>query len=102
MARPLIPFAEWPAHVRAILEAVGRVMTTPRLYPEQLAQLSGTHGAILPDHDVRITHLPGRTMSTRKGLYQIVVAGPLYAGQWRFSSGELEKLATDARAAGKH
>ncbi len=101
MARPLTPFAEWPPHVRTIFEAVGRVMTTPRLYPETLELLPPDAGEILPGHEVHVVHISGKQLGGRKGLYEITVVGHLYEGRWRFSSGELEKLANEAWTAAK-
>jgi hypothetical protein len=98
MARPLTPFADWPPHVRAIFEALGRAMTSQRLYPETLKRLSAEIGAILPDHGVRIDHVSGKQLDQRKGHYEILVTGRIYEGRWRFSSGELEKLANQSRA----
>jgi hypothetical protein len=88
----------WPLHVQVILAAIGRAMGEQRLRPEHLLLLPGDLGSILPGHRVTVRHVSGKELGRRKGHYVVVVGGPVYAGNWRFLSGKLEKL---ARAASK-
>ncbi len=87
---------QWPDHVVSVFAAVAAVMRSNRLYPEDLARLPSGMGSIVPGHSVLVEHVPGRTLGSRKGRYQITINGPRLNGRWTFSSGELEWLALHA------
>jgi hypothetical protein len=86
----------WPEHLRHVFVVIGAAMKSARLYPEDLVTIPQDIGAILPDHAVMVTHAPGRELKGRKGRYVITITGPRFGGRWTFSSGELERLASDA------
>jgi hypothetical protein len=88
----------WPSHVRTIFAAIGRAMGEKRLTPETLLSVPSGFGSILDGHEVSVKHVSGKSLGRRKGYYQIDVEGPRFAGQWKLSSGELEKLSALARA----
>ena len=81
----------WPDHMNRVFIAIGEVMRSERLYPEDLRKLPAGVGAILPEHQVEVTHVPGKEAGHRKGNYVITIEGAAFAGSWRFFSGELEK-----------
>jgi hypothetical protein len=85
----------WPSHVRKALRSLGLVLGPAQLKPEDLARVDAR---VLPGHDVLFLHKSGRELGTRKGVYYLSIGGPVFAGEWSFSSGNLENL---ARAAAK-
>jgi len=86
----------WPDHIKRVFVAIGGVMRSNRLYPEDLARLSANVGAILPDHSVVVEHISGKALGSRKGRYVITIEGPAFSGRWHFWSGQLERQATSA------
>lgn len=84
--------ATWPPHIRKVFAAIRVVMRSDRLYPEDLGAVPQGDGAILPHHLVKVSHIAARDIGGRKGRYVIKIEGPAYAGQWNFSSGELERV----------
>jgi len=85
----------WPNHGQKMFAAIGKAMEGKRLVPETLKNLPDGFGTILPSNQFTVRHVSGKEVGHRKGHYIINVDGPL-AGQWKFFSGELEKLARAA------
>ena len=71
-------------------------MRCDRLYPDDLASIPLGFGSILPHHLVAVSHIAARDIGTRKGRYRIQIEGPRYAGEWVFSSGELEQAVSQS------
>ena len=76
----------------SIFVAVGGVMRSDRLYPEDLLKLPTGIGAIIPGHRVVVEHRTGTQIGVRKGRYEIRIEGPVLSGGWSFRSSELEAL----------
>ena len=96
LARPGSEQLEWwPPHVQKAFRALGAVLGSAQLRPEDLAQVDTS---VLPGQYVLFQHKPGRELGTRKGMYYLSIGGPAFAGEWGFTSGHLEHL---ARAAAK-
>lgn len=91
------PFGSWPEYVRTVFAELGKAMRSDRLYPEALLHVPRGEGAILRGHRVEITHISSAQLEKRKGRYVIQIEGPIFAGSWGFSSGELEALARQSR-----
>jgi hypothetical protein len=87
----------WPSHVQRAFANPGQVLGSPQLNPLVLDRVSREG---LPGHQIIFSHVSGQELGTRKGFYLLEISGPLYAGKWRFSSGQLEKLARDAAKGG--
>jgi hypothetical protein len=85
--------SEWPDHISRVFAAIGSVMRSSRLYPEDLLRLPQGAGAILPEHTVAVEHRSRRISGHGKGRYVITIEGPVFFGAWSFDSGELEALA---------
>ena len=83
----------WPSHVQKAFRALGDVLGPAQLKPEDLELVNQN---AIPDHRVMFRHASGRSRGVRKGAYSLTIAGPLYAGEWHFPSGLLEKLARKA------
>jgi hypothetical protein len=94
----LLSFEAWPEHMHPVFVAIGRAMGPVQLNPQQLADIPFGVGAILPEHDVRIKHVPGSAIGRRKGYYEIEIKGPRVDGRWVFASGELAAIARQAVA----
>lgn len=86
----------WPDHIRHVFVAIGGVMRSDRLYPDDLLKLSADVGAILPGHSVIVEHLSGKALGGRKGRYVITIEGAAFAGRWSFGSGQLEERVSSA------
>jgi len=86
----------WPDPIKRVFVAIGGVMRSGRLYPDDLLRLPKDVGAILPDHSVMVEHLSGKALGGRKGRYAITIEGPVFSGRWAFGSGRLEKQALSA------
>jgi hypothetical protein len=86
----------WPSHVRIMFSAIGKAMDGRRLDPETLNRMPNAFGGILQGHHVTVQRVSEKELGRRKGHYVVTVGGPLYAGQWRFLSSDLEKLARTA------
>ena len=63
-------------HVTSVFVAIGSVMRSDRLYPEDLLKLSNDVSAIVPGHKVLVEHRPGHIGGRRKGKYLITIEGP--------------------------
>jgi hypothetical protein len=85
----------WPSHVRRAFANLGQVLGPGQLNPAVLEQVSREG---LPNHQIIFGHVSGKELGTRKGMYTLKINGPIFAGEWRFPSGFLERL---ARAAAK-
>jgi hypothetical protein len=101
MADWRLPEAEkldwWPSYVRKAFANLGQALGPTQLEPVVLARVS-TEG--LPGHQIRFGHKSGTDLGRRKGMYTLEITGPVYAGEWVFPSGLLEKLARDAASSG--
>ena len=73
----------WPTQLQEIFAAVGAAMGEKRLTPETLKSVH-----MLNDGFV-IAHVSGKEAGWRRGHYRISMTG----GEWKFSSGKMEKLA---------
>lgn len=89
-------FYWWPSHVQTILATLSRAMGKKTLSPSVLTSVPKEFNAILPDHKVIITHVPGKELGRRRGIYRVEVEGPRFAGRWVFVSGALERLLRSA------
>lgn len=87
------PTEWWPDHISHVFAAIGNVMRSNRLYPEDLLRLPQGPGAILPKHTVIVEHRSGTITGDRRGRYFITIEGPVFFGGWSFNSGDLEARA---------
>ncbi len=94
-------FQWWPAHVQTVFTAIGQAMGEKRLNPQTLRSVPSAVGGILPGHQVTIRHVSGKELGRRKGHYLLIIDGPIFAGSWRFFSGNLETLSRSAAKAVK-
>jgi hypothetical protein len=69
------------------------MMDGRRLNPSVLDRLPAHSGAIIPDHVVRVTHIPRSAAYPAGAHYEIAISGPRWDALWSFRSGELEQLA---------
>ena len=96
LARPGSENLEWwPPHVQKAFRALGTVLGSAQLKPEDLKLVDGE---VLPGHLLSFDHASGKQFGKRKGMYSLSICGPAYEGVWNFTSGHLEHL---ARAAAK-
>jgi hypothetical protein len=76
----------WPTQLQAVFAAIGAAMGGKRLTPETLQSVQ------LPDNRFSVGHVSGNEIGRRKGYYLITIKG----GQWKFTSGRLERLCRSA------
>jgi hypothetical protein len=80
----------WPSHVRRAFANLGQVLGPEQLNPAHLVRVSRDG---LPGHQIIFGHVSRKALGTPTGMYILDITGPIFAGQWRFPSGFLEKLA---------
>jgi hypothetical protein len=76
----------WPSQLQEIFAAVGIAIGDRRLTPETLKSVH------MPNDEFKICHVSGKEAGWKRGHYIISMTG----GQWKFSSGRLEKLSRAA------
>lgn len=76
----------WPTQLQEIFAAVGVAMGHKRLTPDTLKSVQ------LPNDEFTICHVSAEEAGWKRGHYRIWMAG----GQWKFTSGTLEKLSRRA------
>ena len=82
----------WPRHVQKAFANLGRALGAERLTPAVLERVSPDG---LSGHQIVFGQ---GTDATGKGIYTLQIRGSTLAGQWRFPSDLLERLARAAVA----
>jgi hypothetical protein len=86
----------WPTDLQSVFAAIGQAMGERRLSPEMLDTIPTTHGSILADHQVTVSHVSGKDAGHKRGHYIVTIIGSRIDGRWSFRSGELEMLSRTA------